>query len=134
MIAPVAVSTAPQTTLSPGTPPSKEFLNTYCITCHNQRAKTGGLALDVLDITNVSTDAETWEKAVVKLRAGLMPPSGAHRPAQGVIDEFAASLEASLDRAAQAHPNPGRTEPFHRLNRAEYQNAVRDLLALDVDA
>jgi len=134
MIAPVAVSTAPQTTLSPGTPPSKEFLNTYCITCHNQRAKTGGLVLDVLDITNVSTDAETWEKAVVKLRAGLMPPSGAHRPAQGVIDEFAASLEASLDRAAQAHPNPGRTEPFHRLNRAEYQNAVRDLLALDVDA
>jgi uncharacterized protein DUF1592/uncharacterized protein DUF1588/uncharacterized protein DUF1587/uncharacterized protein DUF1585/uncharacterized protein DUF1595 len=134
MIAPVAVSTAPQTTLSPGAPPSKEFLNTYCITCHNQRAKTGGLALDVLDITNVSTDAETWEKAVVKLRAGLMPPSGAHRPAQGVIDEFAASLEASLDRAAQAHPNPGRTEPFHRLNRAEYQNAVRDLLALDVDA
>ncbi|HET9831918.1 MAG TPA: DUF1592 domain-containing protein, partial [Vicinamibacterales bacterium] len=131
MIAPVAVSTAPQTSTEP---PSKEFLNTYCITCHNQRAKTGGLALDTLDVTNVSTDAETWEKAVVKLRAGLMPPSGARRPPQGVIDEFAASLEASLDRAAQAHPNPGRTEPFHRLNRAEYQNAIRDMLALDVDA
>jgi hypothetical protein len=131
MIAPVAVSTAPQTSTAP---PSKEFLNTYCITCHNQRAKTGGLALDTLDVTNVATDAATWEKAVVKLRAGLMPPSGARRPSQAVIDEFAASLESSLDRAAAARPNPGRTEPFHRLNRAEYQNAVRDMLSLDVDA
>jgi hypothetical protein len=131
MAAPVAVSTAPQMSSAP---PSKEFLNTYCITCHNQRAKTGGLALDALDVTNVALDAATWEKAVVKLRAGLMPPSGARRPSQVVIDEFAASLEASLDRAAELHPNPGRTEPFHRLNRAEYQNAVRDLLSLDIDA
>jgi len=131
MIAPVAVSTAPPTSTAP---PSKEFLNTYCVTCHNQRARTGGLALDTLDVTNVATDAATWEKAVVKLRAGLMPPSGARRPSQAVIDEFAASLESSLDRAAEAHPNPGRTEPFHRLNRAEYQNAVRDMLSLDIDA
>jgi hypothetical protein len=132
--APIAVSTAPQGPPSQVAPPSKEFLNTYCITCHNQRAKTGGLALDTLDVTNVAADAGTWEKAVVKLRAGLMPPSGARRPSQAGIDEFAASLEASLDRAAALHPNPGRTEPFHRLNRAEYQNAVRDLLSLDVDA
>jgi hypothetical protein len=134
MAAPVAVSTAPQTTSPSTAPPSKEFLNTYCITCHNQRAKTGGLALDTLDVANVSADPATWEKAVVKLRAGLMPPSGARRPSQAVIDEFAASLETSLDRAAALHPNPGRTEPFHRLNRAEYQNAIRDMLSLDIDA
>jgi mono/diheme cytochrome c family protein len=114
--------------------PSKVFLDTYCITCHNQRLKTGGLALDALDVTNVAAHAPEWEKAVVKLRAGLMPPTGMPRPVPAVIDEFAASLEAALDRAAEAHPNPGRTEPFHRLNRAEYQNAIRDLLALDVDA
>jgi len=127
---PIAVSTAPDT--SPA--PSREFLNSYCVTCHNQRAKTAGLMLDTLDISNVGPDAATWEKAVVKLRAGLMPPAGARRPPQAIIDGFASSLEASLDRAAEAHPNPGRTEPFHRLNRAEYQNAVRDLLSLDIDA
>lgn len=125
------VSTAPDVT----TPaPSREFLNTYCVTCHNPRAKAGGLTLDTLDVANVAADAATWEKAVVKLRAGLMPPSGARRPPQAVIDAFASSLEAALDRAAANHPNPGRTEPFHRLNRAEYQNAVRDLLSLDIDA
>src|SRR6185369_16799579 len=111
-----------------------EFLNTYCVTCHNERTKTGGLALDSLDVANVAAGAATWEKAVVKLRAGLMPPSGARRPPQAVIDSFASSLETALDRAAAERPNPGRTEPFHRLNRAEYQNAVRDLLSLDVDA
>jgi hypothetical protein len=114
--------------------PSKTFLDTYCITCHNQRLKTGGLALDAFDVTNVGEHAEEWEKVVVKLRAGLMPPSGLRRPTQTVIDEFTSSLEAALDRAAAAHPNPGRTEPLHRLNRAEYQNAVRDLLGLEVDA
>ncbi|HEY6507045.1 MAG TPA: DUF1592 domain-containing protein, partial [Vicinamibacterales bacterium] len=114
--------------------PSQAFVNTYCATCHNQRAKAGGLALDTLDLGNVGPHAAEWEKVVVKLRAGLMPPSGMPRPAQAAIDGFAASLEASLDRAAAADPNPGRTEPFHRLNRAEYQNAIRDLLSLDVDA
>jgi len=115
-------------------PPSQAFVNTYCATCHNQRAKAGGLALDTLDVGNVATHAAEWEKVVVKLRAGLMPPSGMPRPAQAAIDGFASSLEASLDRAAVENPNPGRTEPFHRLNRAEYQNAIRDLLSLDVDA
>jgi hypothetical protein len=131
MAAPVAVSTAPET---PPPATSREFLNSYCITCHNQRLKTGGLMLDTLDPANVGTDAATWEKAVVKLRAGLMPPSGARRPQQAAIDQFTASLETALDRAAAASPNPGRTEPFHRLNRAEYQNAVRDMLSLDIDA
>jgi cytochrome c5 len=114
--------------------PSKAFLDTYCVTCHNQRLKTGGLALDGFDITNVGKHAAEWEKVVVKLRAGLMPPSGMRRPAQAVIEEFTSSLESALDRAAMADPNPGRTEPLHRLNRAEYQNAVRDLLGFEVDA
>src|SRR5580765_5451133 len=129
MAAPIAVSSAPETAQVP----PREFLNSYCVTCHNQRAKTAGLMLDTLDVTDVAAAAATWEKAVVKLRAGLMPPAGARRPAPAVVDAFAASLEAALDRAAGAHPNPGRTEPFHRLNRAEYQNAVRDLLSLNVD-
>jgi hypothetical protein len=114
--------------------PAKAFVDTYCVTCHNQRLKTGGLALDALDIGNVGEHAADWEKVVVKLRAGLMPPSGVRRPAQTVIDEFTSSLESALDRAAMANPNPGRTEPLHRLNRAEYQNAVRDLLGFEVDA
>ena len=130
-LVPIAVSTAPET---PSQTLSREFLNTYCVTCHNQRAKTAGLMLDTLDADNVGADAATWEKAVVKLRAGLMPPAGARRPSQPVIDSFAASLEGALDRAAAAHPDPGRTEPFHRLNRTEYQNAIRDMLSLDIDA
>jgi hypothetical protein len=114
--------------------PSKAFIDSYCVTCHNQRLKTAGLMLDDLDVTNVATHAAEWEKVVVKLRAGLMPPAGMPRPTQAVIDDFSSSLEASLDRAAAANPDPGRTEPFHRLNRAEYQNAIRDLLGLDIDA
>ncbi len=133
--APTAVSTAPERApqVNPDSP-SKAFVDTYCVTCHNQRMKTAGLLLDTMDLNNVSANEEAWEKVVVKLRAGLMPPSGVRRPQQAVIDTFASSLEASLDRAAAAHPDPGRTEPFHRLNRAEYQNAIRDLLSLDIDA
>ena len=127
--APVPMPSHDQPALQP-----KAFVDTYCATCHNQRLKTGGLALDTLDISNVGTHAAAWEKVVVKLRAGLMPPSGVRRPSQTVIDEFTSSLEAALDRAAAANPNPGRTEPLHRLNRAEYQNAVRDLLGIEVDA
>ena len=114
--------------------PPKAFINTYCATCHNQRLKTAGLTLDTMDLADVDAHAPAWEKVVVKLRAGLMPPAGMPRPQQSVIDDFASSVEAALDLAARANPNPGRTEPFHRLNRAEYQNAIRDLLALDIDA
>ncbi len=129
VIAPTAVRTAPPAVDAP----PKAFLDTYCSSCHNQRVKSGGLTLDAMDVTNVAAHAPEWEKVVVKLRAGLMPPSGMPRPDAAVIDSFSSSLEAALDRAAEAHPNPGRTEPFHRLNRAEYRNAVRDLLALDID-
>ena len=116
--------------------PQRALLNQYCVTCHNQRMKASGntpIALDTLDLAHVPADAESWERVVLKLRAGLMPPAGRPRPGKADTDNFAAWLETALDSDAAAHPNPGRTEPFHRLNRAEYQNAVRDLLSLNLD-
>jgi hypothetical protein len=112
--------------------PPQTLLNQYCITCHNEKLKTGGLELDKLDLNHVNANAETWEKVVRKVRAGMMPPAGARRPDRQALDAFAASVETALDRAAAANPNPGRT-PLHRMNRGEYANAVRDLLAVDVD-
>src|SRR6187399_417460 len=114
----------------------KALLDRYCLTCHTQRLKERGtvpIALDALDLTQVGASAATWEKVVVKMRAGLMPPAGSPRPDKAAHDAFASWLESELDRNGAAHPNPGRTEPFHRLNRAEYRNAIRDILDLDVD-
>jgi len=108
-------------------------LNQYCITCHNSKLKTGGLALDKLDLQHVDANAETWEKVSRKLRAGMMPPAGAPRPGRQSLDALESAVEDALDRAAAAHPNPGRA-PLHRMNRVEYANAIRDLLAVDVDA
>jgi hypothetical protein len=105
-------------------------LQQYCISCHNDRLKTGGLAIDRLDLANLRHDAETWEKVVRKLRVGAMPPRGARRPDTATSDALIAWLEAELDRAGTNHP--GRPT-LRRLNRAEYANAIRDLLALDVD-
>src|SRR5258708_2880202 len=113
--------------------PDRALLDRYCVTCHNERAKTGGLALNALDPSRPGEHAETWEKVVRKIRAGMMPPSGAQRPDRAALDGLAARLEGELDRAAAAHPNPGSTA-LHRLNRNEYANAIRDLLALDMDA
>jgi cytochrome c551/c552 len=110
----------------------RALLDQYCVTCHNQKLKTGGLELDKLDLGSVGNDAEVWEKVTRKLRAGMMPPAGAGRPDRAALDALAASVEAALDRAAAANPNPGRT-PLHRMNRVEYANAIRDLLALEVD-
>jgi hypothetical protein len=112
--------------------PSQALLTQYCVTCHNQTAKTGGLALDAMDIANVGKDARTWEKVVRKIRSGMMPPSGARRPERPILDGVATDLEARLDRAAALTPNPG-APALHRLNRTEYANAIRDLLDLDVD-
>ena len=103
---------------------------TYCETCHNDRLKTGGLSLQGLPIDG---NAETWEKVIRKVRAGMMPPAGAKRPERVALDAFAGSIETAIDRAAAASPNPGRA-PLHRMNRVEYENAIRDLLALDVDS
>jgi hypothetical protein len=103
---------------------------TYCQTCHNDRMKTGGLSLEALTLDR---DAETWEKVIRKVRSGMMPPAGAKRPERAALDAFAGSIENAIDRAAAASPNPGRA-PLHRMNRVEYENAIRDLLALDVDS
>ena len=105
----------------------------YCISCHNSRAKTGGLSLEELDLANVGQHPDVWEKVVQKLHGNLMPPGGRPRPDESARSSLISYLETSLDKAAEANPNPGRTEALHRLNRAEYRNAVRDLLALDID-
>ena len=124
-------ATAPAPT--PSSAPHRALLDRYCVTCHNDRLQTADLALDTLDLEHVGESPEVWEKVVRKLRAGVMPPSGRPRPDQPAYDGLATWLEMALDHAAAASPDPGRTEPFHRLNRAEYQNAIRDLLALDID-
>jgi mono/diheme cytochrome c family protein len=113
-------------------PDSHAVLERYCLTCHNDRAKTGGLTQGV-DVARAGEHADVLEKAVRKLRAGAMPPFGAPRPDETAMEAFVSSIETALDRAAADHPRPGRTETFHRLNRTEYGNAIRDLLDLDVD-
>jgi len=108
-------------------------LNKYCVTCHSDKAKTGGLSLEHVNLTDIPKGADTWEKVIRKVRAGMMPPPGMPRPDKPALDSFVGYFETSLDRAAAAKPNPGRLA-MHRLNRAEYANAIRDLLALDVDS
>ncbi len=125
----VAIAPGP----TPSSAPHRALLDRYCVTCHNDRLRTADLALDTLDLEHVGQAPEVWEKVVRKLRAGVMPPAGRPRPDQPAYDGLATWLETALDHAAAASPDPGRTEPFHRLNRAEYRNAVRDLLALDID-
>jgi len=110
------------------------LLRQYCYGCHSQKVRSGNLALEALDVTHVGQDPAVWEKVVRKLRAGVMPPIGMPRPAKPDYDGLASWLETELDKAERAHPNPGRTEALHRLNRAEYQNTVRDLLGLEIDA
>jgi hypothetical protein len=115
---------------------AQAFLKAYCVTCHSQQMKTRGavpLALDTLDASAVANDAKTWESVVRKMRAGVMPPAGMKRADKATHDRFLEFVEGELDRAARERPNPGRTEAFHRLNRTEYRNAVRDLLDLDID-
>jgi mono/diheme cytochrome c family protein len=110
----------------------KEIIAQYCTGCHNQRLRTAGLALDQFDPSQAPRDAEVWEKVIRKLRGNAMPPPGLPRPDPATRAEFIEYLETSLDGAAQANPQPGRPL-LHRLNRSEYVNAIRDLLALDVD-
>jgi cytochrome c551/c552 len=114
-------------------PAQAAVLNKYCITCHSDKMRTGGLSLQSLSLSDIPGHAETWEKVIRKVRTGSMPPVGMPRPDQASADGLASFLETSLDRAATAKPNPGHAA-MHRLNRAEYANAIRDLLALDVDS
>ena len=126
--------TVPAAAAAAASPPAAltPLLEQYCVTCHNARLKTAGLAIDQLDRVRVDQHAETWEKIARKLRTHEMPPPGAPRPDNIAYERAAAALEAALDAAAAARPQPGRVA-VHRLNRTEYANAIRDLLALDVD-
>jgi cytochrome c551/c552 len=109
----------------------RALLDQYCVTCHNQRLKTGGLSLDQMDVTQIKDHADVWEKVIRKLRAGMMPPSGMKRPDAPVMESMITFIEKDLDRDAV----PNLTPPgMHRLNRTEYTNAIRDVLGLEVDA
>ena len=109
-----------------------DVVKQYCLGCHSQRVKAGGLVLETVDLSRPAAHAEVLEKVVLKLRGGLMPPAGSPRPPDDARNALVSYLETSLDAAATATPNPGRPA-LHRLNRAEYANAIRDLLALDID-
>ena len=129
-------------------PSVRAMLDQYCVTCHNDSIVRGegeppsllvsqlratGLTLDTVDVTDLSANAELWERVILKLRAGSMPPGGRPRPDVATYDAVASWLETEVDRAAAASPNPGRNHTVHRLNRMEYHNAIRDLFALDID-
>ena len=110
----------------------RAMLDQYCVTCHNQRLQTAGLMLDKMDVDHIPEGAEVWEKVGRKLRFAAMPPPGRPRPDRAVVQSVVSTLETALDRAAAAQPDPGR-RVLHRLNRTEYGNAIRDLLALEID-
>ncbi len=112
-------------------PAYRAVLDQYCVTCHNQRLKTAGLTLDTMDLAKVPAQAQVWEKVIRKLRSGTMPPAGLPRPDAATYASLAGWLETQIDQGSQ--PYAGRPI-LHRLNRSEYANAIRDLLALDIDA
>src|SRR5207249_2377953 len=111
----------------------RQMIDRYCVTCHNQKLKTAGLMLDKADVAIPGTAGEIWEKVVRKLRTSTMPPPNMTQPSTEDRRALLSWLETSLDQAAAAKPNPGRTDTLRRLNRSEYQNAIRDLLLIDID-
>jgi hypothetical protein len=135
----LAIAILPWSTARPQAPASRvaappspsALVDQYCVMCHNQKTSTAGVSLQGLDFSNVAGNAAILERVVRKVGSGEMPPAGMPRPAAPVAAAFAKSLADSLDRAAAANPNPGRPA-VHRLNRAEYSNVVRDVLALDI--
>ena len=123
----------PASSPNPSDAPYRALVSSYCLSCHNAKSKAGALELDAINAQPLGDHWESWEKVVRKLRARQMPPIGSRRPDEAAYVSALQSLEASLDRVAGVSPNPGRTDTFRRLNRTEYRNAIRDLLALDVD-
>jgi mono/diheme cytochrome c family protein len=111
----------------------RAVLDKYCISCHNEKLHTAGLALDTVDVTKPGAKADVWERVIRKLQARSMPPAGRPRPDEASYQAVASWLETEIDRVATASPNPGRNNAIHRLNRTEYHNAVRDLFGLDID-
>ena len=126
------LSAQPPSASPPPTP--RAFFDSYCIRCHNEKLHTAGLALDTLDLSQPEAHAELLERVIGKLRAGSMPPRGLPRPDRATYRLVATALENEVDPAWTAHPNPGRISAVQRLNRAEYNTAIRDLFAIDVDA
>ena len=129
----IAAAQAPDPAAPASAASVREAIDGFCVRCHNDRLRTADLALDTHDLAHVGADAETWERVIVKLRSRTMPPAGSPRPAEATYSAVASWLETEIDSVALASPDPGRGETFHRLNRAEYHAAVRDLLAVDVD-
>ena len=121
-----------QSSNPPAVTNERALVDKYCVACHSDKLKTGGLSLQSVDLTNIPAGAETWEKVIHKLSLGAMPPQGLPQPDQAGVDHLVSWLTASIDHAAATNPNPGRAT-LHRLNRTEYANAVRDLLGLEVD-
>ena len=113
--------------------PHLALIDDYCLSCHDEDHKKGELSLEAIAAHDVARHPDVWEKVVRKLRARQMPPIGKTRPNDATYESVIAYLVKALDRAAEANPNPGRTATIRRLTRTEYQNAIRDLLALDVD-
>jgi hypothetical protein len=111
--------------------PQRTLIDKYCVSCHNQKARTAGLMLDQMDLARVPQDGEVWEKVIRKLRGGMMPPQGIPRPSQDAIESLAAWFENAIDRGAKSNRNPG-SVAVHRLNRTEYGNAIRELLGLEI--
>ena len=131
----VAAASAAQSNAAPSeVSQHRALLDTYCVRCHNATLLTADLALDAVDLKDPGGAPEVWEAVIRKLRVGAMPPVGRPRPDRPAVDALVAFLQAELDAAALRNPHPGRVEAFHRLNRAEYGRAVRDLLAVDIDA
>ncbi len=130
---PAAQQAASQANAAPSSS-HRRTIDRYCVTCHNQKLATAGLKLDDADVSRPGTGAEVWEKVVRKLRTGMMPPPNMPQPSTEDRRALLSWLETSLDTAAAAKPDPGRTETLRRLNRTEYQNAIRDLLSVDIDA
>jgi mono/diheme cytochrome c family protein len=129
---PAATRTAASAAAAMTPAATKALVDQYCVTCHNSKTRSGGLVLENMDMSKLADNAQTWEKVITRIRAGMMPPLGAKRPEPATMEALVSGIETELDRAAALRPNlvpPG----VHRLNRVEYANAVKDLLALDVD-
>jgi cytochrome c5 len=134
-LAATALVAAPQQAANSGTPAdaNKALVNRYCVTCHNSKTKIANLTFDTMDLAHPEKNAVVWERAIRKLRGGMMPPPGMPKPPLEAVNGFATYLEDSLDKASAANLNPGSVR-IHRLNRAEYSNALRDIFGIEVDA
>src|SRR5687768_11688384 len=131
----VAVGPAPgpASTSAPPAVDAREVLDTYCVGCHSEARMTGGLSLELADVAHPDANPEMWERVIRKLRTRSMPPGGSRRPDEATYSAVASFLENEVDRGWSGHPNPGRANAAHRLNRTEYGSAIRDPLSLYVD-